>query len=135
MHAIKCYADIDIFSPVTLNLSVETVCPEDTLVFTCTTDTGTLVWFSEGVNEVFFAETGQTTRMMGIFALNLTRATEMMMVLTATVHKTSIMDDKKTVICRDSIHVSNSVNEMIKLAGINSTQLLHNFGSYNDFFD
>ena len=71
------------------------MCPEDTIVFTCTTDTGELVWSSDGVNEVFYAETGQTIRMMGIFELNLTSATEMMMVLTATVHKASLNDDKK----------------------------------------
>ena len=95
------------------------MCPENTIVFTCTTaDTGELVWSSDGVNEVFYAESEQTTRTMGIFELNLTSVSGMMMVLTATVHKARLEDNEKSVICSDSIHVSNSSNGIIKLAGI-----------------
>ena len=108
------------FLTVSLNSSADSACPGDTLVFTCATDTGELVWSSGGVNELFYGSLGQgTMRMLGNFTLNLTSVTGMMQISTATIYNLSLEDDKKVINCSDSSLLgSDSAHKMVTLSGM-----------------
>ena len=75
-------------------------------MFTCTTDTGSLIWYTSGTtqNEVFFKpEQLNSTQYLGIFTLSLINTTGNTFVSTATVYNVSIEDDGTIIICSDSI--------------------------------
>ena len=95
------------------------MCPGDTQVFTCITDTGSLLWSSGGVNELFYGSLGQwTMRMIKNITLNLTSITGMMLVSTATIHNVSIEDNQKIIECSDSsLPGRNSFHKIVTLSG------------------
>ena len=70
-------------------------------MFTCTTDTGLLIWYVNGTNDVFY-QAGQSSKSLDIFTLNLISVSGMMFVSTATAHNVSIESDGKAISCSDN---------------------------------
>ena len=99
---------------VHLNSSATSICPGDAVVFTCTTDTGALVWDVNGTNHVFY-EAGQPSHLLDIFTLNLVSDTGMVFMSTATVNNVTLEDDKKVILCKDNNHTEKESE--IKLTG------------------
>ena len=98
------------------------MCPGDTLVITCTIDTGTLVWGINGTsqNTVFF-ESGQLnfTETLGIFTISLINITgNTSFVSTATVYNVSIEDDGTIITCSDSIHMNQTKKLKVRTSGM-----------------
>ena len=60
---------------VSLNSSAVRVCPGSELVFTCTTDTGTLFWKSGGDNCVYVKGLYSSGLLDNVFKINLTNDT------------------------------------------------------------
>ena len=88
---------------VSLNSSTVRVCHGDTLVFTCITDTGALIWGIDGSNQVFFEpEQLNSIASLGIFALSLINITGTTLVSTATVHDVIIENNGTIIACSDS---------------------------------
>ena len=82
-------------------------------MFTCTTDTGLLIWDTNGEtqNAVFFEpEQLNSTEYLGIFTTSLINITGNTFVSTATVYNVSIENDGTIIICSDS-----SMNQTRKL--------------------
>ena len=105
---------------VSLNSSAVRVCPGDTLVFTCITDTGALIWGSDGTTQIavfFEADQLNSTENLGIFTLsyiNITGNTSF--VSTATVYNVSIEDDGTIIICSDGNNKIKTVE--VRISGI-----------------
>ena len=62
------------------------MCPGDTVVFTCVTDTGQLAWRSNGHSHFYSTSVKAIVDDVDIFTVNLTSVTGMVLVSTATVH-------------------------------------------------
>lgn len=105
---------------VSLNSSAATVrmCPGSTLVFTCTTDTGILVWKSGADNHLY--RTGQYSNgpLDNLFTLKLTHVTGMVLVSTATVQTVLFGYNGRTISCSDSIDMGVSLNRTIQISGM-----------------
>ena len=91
------------FTTVTLTSSADSVCPGDTVVFTCVTDTGSLTWSSNGTTETYFtlSQVNEAVRTLGIFSLKLV-ATTGGFKSTATVHNVSLYQDGASITCDDN---------------------------------
>ena len=65
------------FTTVTLTSSADSVCPGDTVVFTCVTDTAPLIWSSNGTNEAYYtpSQVNEAARTLSIFSLQLVATT------------------------------------------------------------
>ena len=105
---------------VTLDSSSDSVCPGDTVVFTCTTDTGVMLWSSSEDNHFFYADSTVqgmiSTLSDNIIILNLTNVTGLILISTATVHNVSIADNEEIIECSDSsLSGSTSAMKMIIL--------------------
>ena len=85
------------------------VCPGDTVVFTCITDTGQLQWINDdGDNEVYYP-TSQVndpavTLSGGIFVLKLINASNNTFVSTATAHNVSLNNDGVNITCNSDVN-------------------------------
>ena len=103
---------------VSLNSSALRVCPGSTLVFTCTTDTGKLVWKSGGDNHLYVSGQYSNGLLDNIFTLNLTIVTGMVLVSTATLQNVLIGYNGRTILCYDSINMGASMNRTIQISGM-----------------
>lgn len=96
------------------------VCPGSILVFTCTTDTGILVWKSEADNQLYTS--GKYMYMYGpldnLFTINLTIVTGMTLVSTATVENVLLGYIGRNISCSDSIEMGASMNRTIQISGM-----------------
>ena len=89
---------------VTLTSSVDRVCPGDTVVFTCVTDTTTLVWSTNGTSQIYFTplnQVNQAAHTLGIFSLQFL-ATTGGFKSTATVHNVSLYQNGANITCSDN---------------------------------
>ena len=118
-YAMFCCSIInECMHAVSLNSSAARVCPGDTLVFTCVTNTSSLLWNMNGTtqNSFFYEqEQLQSTETLDIFSINLISITGTTFVSTATVHNVSIEDDKTIITCSDSNQVEKSAE--VNLSG------------------
>ena len=89
------------------------VCPGDTVVFTCVTDTGQLQW-SGSINAAYHSsnEPVQVVIKSGIFDLQLINVTGMTLVSTATAYNVSMTDDGMNITCTDNFNNPVSSFEM-----------------------
>ena len=103
------------FTTVTLTSSADSMCPGDTVVFTCVTDTALLIWSSKGTNEAYYtpSQVNEATRTLSIFSLQLL-ATTGGFKSTATVHKVSLYQDGAKITCNDNVN-SNSESKTISI--------------------
>ena len=92
------------FATVTLTSSADSVCPGDTVVFTCVTDTAPLIWSSNEATETYFtsSQLNEAARTLGIFSFQLV-ATTGGFKSTATVHNVSLYQDGANITCRDNV--------------------------------
>ena len=101
MDFIIHWISLNFLPLVSLYSSAARVCPGDTLVFTCVTDTGVLVWGIDGINHVFY-EAGQSSQLLDIFTVNLINITGTTFVSTATVHNARIENNGTIITCSDN---------------------------------
>ena len=104
---------------VSLNSSAVRVCPGSELVFTCTTDTGTLFWKSGGDNCVYVKGLYSSGLLDNVFKINLTNVTGMILVSTATVQNVLLGHNGRTISCSDSINMGTGalMDRTIQIAG------------------
>ena len=110
---------------VTLHPTNHTWCPGDTVVFTCVTDTGYLVWqLIEGTSYLYRnTKDQQTHHQFDIFTLNLTKITGSTLVSTATVYNVLLEHNGTVISCGDSanpIPVSITKKQTVLISGIYS---------------
>ena len=95
------------------------MCPGDTLVFTCTTDTGALIWYINGTTQnAFFIEADQlnSTESLDIFTLSLIDIIGATLVSTATVQNVNIENNGTIIICSD---INNQIKTLeVRISGI-----------------
>ena len=101
---------------VTLTSSADRVCPGDTVVFTCVTDTLPLIWKYNGVYKLYFSpnqvnETS-TTLFDGAFNVQLNTGTTVGFVSNAVATSISLNYDGTNITCSDSIN--NRKREKLK---------------------
>ena len=99
---------------VTLDSSADSVCPGDTVVFTCATDTGELIWSVDGNNLVSLND-AQREQSLSIFELNLTSSAGNNLVSTATVRDVHLDHNGTGIFCSDSYnpHISDEKFERV----------------------
>lgn len=124
-----CYFDSLYILSVTLHPTVHTWCPGDTVVFTCVTDTGYLVWqLIEGTSYLFRNTTDQQTyHQFEIFTLNLTKITGSTLVSTATLDNVLLEHNGTVISCGDSANptpVSITKQQTVLISGI-ATYFMH----------
>ena len=105
---------------VTLTSSADRVCPGDTAVFTCVTDTLPLIWTYNGVSKLYYSpnqvnETN-TTLFNGAFRLQLNTAT-VGFVSNAVAISISLNYDGTNITCSDTTNI-NREREKIKQINI-----------------
>ena len=105
------------FTTVTLTSSADNVCPGDTMVFTCVTDTGQLVWSSNGYNFLYYS-TGQLAQTVYIFTVKLCNVSGMIFISTATLHNVQLSHNGTVIICSDMTFIGSSVKETVQLSGM-----------------
>ena len=103
--------------------SADIACPGDTVVFTCVTDTGQLLWRNDnGDTRLYYSpiqinETAVTN--FGIFALKLIHASANIYESIATARNVSLNNDGLSIMCFDEVNsldsLNNSVTKSIKL--------------------
>ena len=91
-------------STVTLDSSSDSVCPGDTVVFTCTTDTGELIWAVDGINFYFSTSHDAVPAVDPSFPFKftLTSSHGSNLVTTATVDNVQIDDNGTVIKCADN---------------------------------
>ena len=111
---------------VNLTSSNEKVCPGDTVVYTCITDTGYLVWYISESKEQLY-QSGQVSQVAhrDIFTLRLVSETGSMLVSTATVHNVSVDYDGRNINCSDSAVNSADTTEQTKAIKISIPKLYY----------
>ena len=100
------------FTTVTLTSSADSVCPGDTVVFTCVTDTGQLAWGSNGHNYLYYS-TGKPARTIYIFTVNLCNVSGMIFISTATLHNVQLSHNGTVIICSGMTFNGSSVKETV----------------------
>ena len=108
---------------VTLTSSADSVCPGDTVVFTCVTNTGVLLWKSYGQNHVYQGISGPQTTSVDIFTLYRESVTGTMLVSTATAHNVQLNHNGRFITCSDSIAPAGS-SGAIGTVVISSTSII-----------
>ena len=104
------------YNTVTLTSSADSVCPGDTVVFTCVTDTGQLVWRSNGHNFLYYSA-GQLSENVYIFTTKLSNVSGMIFMSTATVHNVQLSHNGTVITCSDMTFKGSSVNKTVQLSG------------------
>ena len=113
-------------STVTLDSSSDSVCPGDTVVFTCTSDTGELIWGVTGV--LFYFSTSQVPDVEPsfLFKFTLTSSQGSNLVTTATVDNVQLDDNGTVITCAD-----NGIHQLANFA----TKELVIFGTVNNNYN
>ena len=113
---------------VTLDSSADSVCPGDTVVFTCATNTGELTWNVEG-KKIFFSTSHQEPFVDPSlpFTFTLTSAQGANIVTTATNDNVHLDDNGTVITCRDS--------SIPQLANIATIELAVSSGIYHNKID
>ena len=96
------------------------------MVFTCVTDTGVLLWKSNGHNHVYLGTSGLQTTFVDIFTLYRESVTGTMLVSTATAQNVQLNHNGRVISCSDSISPGSSqVNGTIRISSRSSLNLEH----------
>ena len=122
MHIVIMYYS---FTTVTLTSSADSVCPGDTVVFTCVTDTGQLAWLSNGHNSLYYSA-GQPTWTVYIFTVKLCNVTGMIFISTATLHNVQLSHNGTVIICSDTTFIGSSIKETVQISGMISENKVFN---------
>ena len=107
---------------VTLTSSAESVCPGDTVVFTCVTDTGRLIWAVSSMNQVHSfhsinqIETILTMQIFKLELVNVTGINNKMYLSTATAHNVLPDYNRTDITCEDG-EQTNSTMTLYVLIG------------------
>ena len=113
---------------VTLDSSADIVCPGDTVVFTCVTDTGELIWNVNGFNDVLYEKMIEKKEQtsLSIFQLNITNKIGNYFVSTATVINVHLDYNGTSISCSDSStpHIAETDTKSVITSGI-LTQYLY----------
>ena len=117
MHIACILSSCTYSTTVTLTSSADSVCPGDTVVFTCVTDTGQLLWISNGHNSIYYSA-GQPARTVHIFTTKLCNVSGMTFISTATVHNVQLSHSGTVITCSDHHFQGTSVNKTVQLSGI-----------------
>ena len=106
-----------------MNSSAVKACPGTELVFTCTTDTGKLVWRSGGDNHLYTSGQYSDGLLDNLFILKLTNVTGMILISTATVQNVLLDYNGRTISCSDSFNTGTGalMDKTIQIAGIRET--------------
>ena len=90
---------------VTLTLSADKVCPGDTAVFTCVTDTLPLIWTYNGFSKVYYSPNQVNEINMTVFggAFRTQLNTTVGFVSNAVATSISLSYDRTNITCSDSI--------------------------------
>ena len=98
-----------------VNLTSSATCPGGTVVFTCITDTGRLVWCVNNNNELYYLprQVSEIGRTRDIFTLRLISVTGSVFVSTATAHNVSYGSNGINITCIDSDIISAATNTRI----------------------
>ena len=91
------------------------MCPGDTVVYSCITDTGYLVWYITGEERQLY-ESGPVPQVThkDIFTLQLITVNGSVLISTATVPNVSLEYDGKNITCGDSVVITANTNEQMK---------------------
>ena len=119
MKLIACMY-VNACSTVTLDSSSDSLCPGDTVVFTCATDTGELIW-AVGDSEVFFNNISMPTDTFPPFDLMLISQNGKNFISTATIDNVHLDHNGTAISCHDSVFpqsTTNTATEIVILAGI-----------------
>ena len=106
------------------------VCPGDTVVFTCVTDTGKLQWTNDNDDTKLYYSTSQvnqpavTNDFGGIFVLKLIRASANSFESTATAYNVSLNNDGLNITCSGIVNNPNAHNSETNFISIGWTVLL-----------
>ena len=93
------------------------MCPGDTVVFTCVTNTSVLLWESNEQNHAYLGTSGPQTTYVDIFTLYRESVTGTMLVSTATAHNVQLNNIGRVIACSDSIDSGGSeVNGTIRIS-------------------
>ena len=100
-------------STVTLDSSSDSVCPGDTVVFTCATDTGELIWDID--ENQFYFSTSQVPNVYPSFPFkfSLISTQGANIITTATVDNVQLDDNGTVITCAD-----NSIHQLANIATI-----------------
>ena len=125
-------------SPHAVNLtsSANDVCPGDTVVFTCVTDTGQLQWRTDNNKTKLYylpSQVNETTKFGGIFVLKLIHASFNRYESTATAYNVSLSDDGLSITCVGNINnpdaQNNSGKDSIMIGIANAIYNIREHGS------
>ena len=119
---------IDEFSSVTLDSSPDSVCPGGTVVFTCATDTGELIWAVDN-SKVLFNDILTVDNTLLIFDLKLIDQNGKNLISTATIDSVNIDHNGTAISCSDSslpLNTTNTSKETVLVAGILLKFMLYN---------
>ena len=88
MHIACILSSCTYSTTVTLTSSADSVCPGDTVVFTCVTDTGQLIWSSNGHNSLYYSaeQLANLAHTVYIFTIKLSNVSGMIFISTATLY-------------------------------------------------
>ena len=101
-------------STVTLDSSADSVCPGDTVVFTCATDTGELLW-AVGDSKAFFSNISMPMdNSFPTFHLMLISQNGKKFISTATIDNVYLDHNGTAILCSDSAFSRNTTNTAIK---------------------
>ena len=100
------------------------MCPGDTVVFTCVTDTGLLAWSSNGCNHLYYTSGQSTVDDVGIFTVSLTSVTGMVLVSTATVHNIQLSHNGAVVTCLDGVSIQQDDQSVNGTVHIHSNSII-----------
>ena len=106
------------------------VCPRDTVVFTCVTDTDRLQWTNDNDDTKLYYSTSQVnqpavTNFGGIFVLKLIHASANRFVSTATAYKVSLNNDGVNITCIGEVNDPNSQNPETDLINIGWASIIN----------
>ena len=108
---------------MTLDSSTDSVCPGDTVVFTCATDTGELIWNIGNLPSAFFNNISESNHIkLSIYDFKLISKNGMNFISTATIDNVHLDQNGTAILCGDSAlpQISNTAMDTVIVAGNNT---------------
>ena len=111
---------VNAYSTVTLDSSADSVCPGDTVVFTCATDTGELIWNVSGHLLYFNNFEESRPESLSIFEVSLTSKHGSNFISTAIVKNVHLDHNGSKISCNDSAtpQLSSTRTSKVIVSGI-----------------
>ena len=117
-HAVRVHKNF--LSVVNLTSSADRVCPGDTVIFTCTTDAGRLVWFFKDTSQFYFNSSAINDALhLDDFIVKLISVTGNVLISTATAHNVSV-DLIKTTCSETPNNPTTGIMKTVTLGMCNS---------------